>query len=53
MDDFERQLANEQEVGRKARLEDAPPVGMLPDGTLNVVQEGSPRQPYKIIRSER
>jgi hypothetical protein len=33
----------EEEVGTNLRLNDAPGLGMLPDGKLNVVQKGMPR----------
>jgi len=42
--EFEEKLVHEQVAGFKARTEDEPPPGMLPDGTLNVVEPGSPRQ---------
>ena len=29
---------------KKRAYEDEPPIGMLPDGSLNVVQKGSPRE---------
>jgi hypothetical protein len=44
MDEAERQLLfekwfdEEQRKGRKERIENAPPIGMLPDGTLNIVR---------------
>lgn len=31
---FDETLAAEQAAGRKARLEDAPPLGALPDGSI-------------------
>ena len=47
--EFEEKLVREQVAGFKARTEDEPPPGMLPDGTLNVVEPGSPRQ--KMFRA--
>jgi hypothetical protein len=35
---FEKKLGEEQRKGRIQRLELAPPIGFLPDGTLNVVR---------------
>jgi hypothetical protein len=35
---FEKWLDEEQRKGRKERLENAHPIGMLPDGTLNIVR---------------
>jgi hypothetical protein len=35
---FEKKLNEEQRKGRIQRLEHAPPIGFLPDGTLNVVR---------------
>lgn len=41
-EEFDRRLADEQAKGRKARLEDAPGIGVLPDGTLNIVNPDDP-----------
>jgi hypothetical protein len=35
---FEKKLAEAQRKGRLQRLEHAPPIGFLPDGTLNVIR---------------
>ncbi len=43
-DDFEKKLAKEQQEGLRRCLTEEPPPGMLPDGTLNVVEPGLPRQ---------
>lgn len=39
-DDFDKTLAEEQTAGRKARLEDAPPIGMGQDGKLILLKPG-------------
>lgn len=39
-DNFDKKLASEQSAGRKARLEDAPPIGALPDGSIGVYKPG-------------
>jgi hypothetical protein len=31
------------------RIDDEPPIGMLPDGTLNVVQSGAPIHKLRIL----
>jgi hypothetical protein len=51
-DDFaaiEAKLKTEQEKGLKDRLINEPPPGMLPDGMLNRVERGSPRQQPVIL----
>jgi type III restriction enzyme len=48
--DFERRLTKEQAEGFRARMEEEPPIGMLPDGTLNVVEPGAPPFKPTIIR---
>jgi hypothetical protein len=35
---FERKLGEEQRKGRIQRIEHEPPIGFLPDGTLNVIK---------------
>ena len=36
----------------KERINDAPPIGMLPDGTLNIVERGAPRFEPRIISDQ-
>jgi hypothetical protein len=40
--EFEATLARKDAKGFKGRIEDSPPIGMLPNGKLNVVEPGSP-----------
>jgi hypothetical protein len=46
---FEAKLKAEQEKGLKSRLMNEPPPGLLPDGMLNLVERGSPRQQPVIL----
>jgi hypothetical protein len=46
---FEAKLKAEQEKGLKDRLMNEPPPGLLPDGMLNLVERGSPRQQAVIL----
>jgi hypothetical protein len=36
-------------MAERNRIDDQPPIGMLPDGTLNVVQPGAPAQRLRIL----
>jgi hypothetical protein len=36
----------------KERLENKPPIGMLPDGTLNIVKRGAPRFVPRIMDND-
>ncbi len=38
--DFEKKLTKETEEGFKARVDDAPPIGMQPDGTIKLLAPG-------------
>lgn len=42
MDAFEKKLARAQRIGRRDRIVNAPPIGMLPDGKLDVVEPNAP-----------
>lgn len=50
--EFEKRLAAEQEAGFKARMEDEPAPGMLPDGTLNAVSADAPPFDPQITLSD-
>lgn len=52
VDKFEAELARRQRYGRRDRIEKAPPIGTLPNGKLNVVEAGSPRQQPIIVAPE-
>jgi hypothetical protein len=43
------QLARKEAKGFKGRIENSPPIGMLPNGKLNVVESGSPKFTPTII----
>ena len=47
--EFEATLARKDAKGFKGRLENSPPIGMLPNGKLNVVESGSPKFTPTII----
>jgi hypothetical protein len=49
--EFEATLARKDAKGFKGRIENSPPIGMLPNGKLNVVESGSPTiiAPTKLI----
>lgn len=49
MPDFEKKQAEEEAAGRKARLEDAPPLGALPDGTIACYPPGQVPEPEQKI----
>lgn len=42
VDKFEKKLARAERIGRRDRIEHAPPIGMLPGGKLDVVEPGAP-----------
>ena len=44
---FEQKLAREEAEGRKERLEGSPPIGMKPDGTLNIRAPGEPAPKFE------
>jgi hypothetical protein len=49
-DKFEEKLAAEEKIGRAARIDDAPPLGMRPDGTIEIYPPGEvPADDPKII----
>lgn len=53
MDDFESKLAKEQVEGLKERLEDAPGIGVRPDGTIEQYEPGKvPEFKPKIIDAD-
>ena len=47
--EFEATLARKDAKGFKGHIENSPPIGMLPNGKLNVVEPGSPKFTPTII----
>jgi hypothetical protein len=39
-------------MAKHNRIDDQPPIGMLPDGALNIVQPGAPAQKLRILGSD-
>jgi hypothetical protein len=50
---FETTLARKDAKGSKGGIENSPPIGMLPNGKLNVVEPGSPKFMPTIIAPEK
>lgn len=50
-DKFAEKLAAEEAIGRAARLDDAPPIGARPDGTIEIyaTREEVPAPEDKIV----
>ena len=47
---FKQWLAKAQQEGRRKRLDEAPPPGMRPDGTIEFLEPGQPKPQPKIIK---
>lgn len=46
---FDEKIAEEEKIGRAARLDDSPPIGMLPDGTIAAYPPGEVPEPEDKI----
>lgn len=49
---FDEQIAGEQKIGTRARLDDAPPIGFLPNGEINLVTKGSKKVEPTVLEDE-
>lgn len=49
---FDEQIAGEQKIGTRARLDDAPPIGFLPNGEINLVEKGSKKSEPTVTEEE-
>jgi hypothetical protein len=47
---FQQWLAKAQQEGRRKRLDEAPPPGMRPDGTIEFLEPGQPKPQPKVIK---
>lgn len=49
---FDEQIAGEQKIGTRARLDEAPPIGFLPNGEINLVTKGSKKVEPTVLEEE-